>query len=237
MIRTFLAVVLTAFAACSSMAGIAVGNTRIIYPADAQSVNVSLNNLVKKPALAQVWIDNGDASKIPSAHEIPFLVTPPVSRLAPEAEQIVRVIMKPNFKLAQDRESLYWFNMLDIPPIAKENQDKNQLQLSVRSRLKLFYRPSTLNMSQKQAFTALAFHKVLNTKKIEIDNPTPYYITLNKLEFKGSSLSVYYAVDTMLAPYSKQNIELDKANSALNKVKYEVINDLGGYVEFDTVVN
>lgn len=221
---------------CHTWAGIAVSSTRVIYPSDQQSVNVSLSNLLDQPALAQVWVDNGDPNIVPAANQNPFLLTPPVSRLHAKGEQVIRVILKPNFSLAQDRESLYWFNMLDIPPIAKENQNKNQIQLSVRSRLKLFYRPTTLNMTQQQAFTALEFRKIQNAEIMEIENPSPYYITLNSMQFKGVQKDQKYQADLMLEPFSKQTLKKFPVNSSMNKVIYEVINDLGSNVQFSAEV-
>ena len=93
-------------AASTAWAGISLTTTRVIYPSNAASVNVQLNNQLDKPALAQVWIDNGDPNVIPAALDNPFLVTPPVSRLNAKANQIVRIMQKPNMQLAEDRESL-----------------------------------------------------------------------------------------------------------------------------------
>ncbi len=45
-------------------------------------------------------------------------------------------------RLPQDRESLFWFNLLDIPPEPKNGKTDNYLQLAIRSRIKLFYRPA-----------------------------------------------------------------------------------------------
>ena len=48
--------------------------------------------------------------------------------------------------LPTDRESVFWLNILDVPPmpVTKNADDANYMQLAIRSRMKLFYRPSGL---------------------------------------------------------------------------------------------
>ncbi|WP_180821372.1 fimbria/pilus periplasmic chaperone, partial [Vibrio parahaemolyticus] len=43
--------------------------------------------------------------------------------------------------LPQDRESVYYFNLREIPPRSKE---ANVLQIALQTRIKLFYRPKAL---------------------------------------------------------------------------------------------
>lgn len=45
--------------------------------------------------------------------------------------------------LPKDRESLFLFNILEIPSINSDNE--NHLQIAVKSKLKLFYRTSELS--------------------------------------------------------------------------------------------
>lgn len=220
--------------ATPSWAAITLMGTRVIYPANEASINVQLSNQLDKPALAQVWIDNGDPNVIPAAKDNPFLVTPPVSRLNAKANQVVRIMQKPTPHLAKDRETLFWFNLLDIPPLSKADQDKNVLQFSVRSRLKMFYRPENLTMTQQQAFKSLSFKQDIMAKQIEIHNPSPYYITFNQLNFKNNTgKDVLYGADVMVAPFDQKTIQLEQFNQPQQRVEYEVINDLGGNVKFE----
>ena len=88
-------------------------------------------------------------------------------------------------------------------------------------------------MSQQQAFQAVKFKQDSATKTILIDNPSPYYITFNRFNFKNQSgKDVLYGADVMVAPYSQQPIQLNQFSQIQQHVHYEVINDLGGYVEF-----
>jgi chaperone protein EcpD len=58
----------------------------------------------------------------------------------------------------QDRESVFWLNVLEIPP--KPVGKANHIQLTVRSRLKLFYRPAGLAGSPKAAVAQLRWRLV-----------------------------------------------------------------------------
>ncbi len=48
--------------------------------------------------------------------------------------------------LPKDRESVFWFNVLEVPPKPDAATVANQslLQLAFRTRIKLFYRPEAL---------------------------------------------------------------------------------------------
>ncbi len=72
-------------------ASIVVGGTRVIYNADASEVTLKLTNQGETPALAQTWIDNGDAKAAPSTIATPFTLTPPVSRIDPGKAQTLRI--------------------------------------------------------------------------------------------------------------------------------------------------
>ena len=97
-------------------ASIVMTGNRIIYPADSREISVQLTNRGDVPGVVQVWLDDGDAQSVPQTAAAPFVTTPPVFRMAAHAGQTVRLryIGKP---VVQDRESLWWFNFIQIPPI------------------------------------------------------------------------------------------------------------------------
>ena len=154
MLRTCL-LSLVIFCSQSIFAGVTIDGTRIIFPSNAKSISVQLRNGLSTPALVQTWIDNGDIDQIPNADQIPFVLTPPLSRVEPNRGQIIRIIPTGSPSLPQDRESLFWFNMLDIPPDDPQYVGKNLLTFNVRTRIKLFYRPSNLKMSANTAYASI----------------------------------------------------------------------------------
>ncbi|TOL40502.1 molecular chaperone, partial [Vibrio parahaemolyticus] len=67
---------------------------------------------------------------------------PPVQRVEPEKSSQVRIEALPEIsQLPQDRESVYYFNLREIPP---KSDKPNVLQLALQSKIKLFYRPKSI---------------------------------------------------------------------------------------------
>ena len=102
----------------------------------------------------QSWIDTGDMNSQPNSAKAPFIILPPVARVDGGQSQALR-IMYSGAPLAADRESLYWLNVLDIPPELSGTEGKNYLQFAVRSRLKLFFRPKGLKGDQISLFAKM----------------------------------------------------------------------------------
>src|SRR5690606_7925766 len=226
--RNIILILLAAYCMSSSQAGVSIDGTRIIFPEGSTSVGVQLRNEFDSPALVQTWIDNGNMNEIPSAEDIPFVLTPPLSRVESRQGQVIRVISTDISKLPKDRESLFWFNMLDIPPDNPNQAGQNLLSFTVRTRIKLFYRPNTLKITVSEAFNRVQFNYLENEKIIELNNPTPYYITIVSLNFKNSVMEADYKKSLMIPPFTSQKITEYKLETKPNIINYTFINDLGG---------
>ena len=124
--------------------GISANSTRYIYPEGAHDITARINNESASPVFVQYWLDSGDSETLPAT---PFELTPPVSRINPGAEQILRIRLTDKNSMPSDRESLWWLNVLDIPPVSETSslKEKNSGQLAVRTRFKVFYRPAGLS--------------------------------------------------------------------------------------------
>lgn len=125
---------------------IIVNGTRFIYTENEKEITISMNNTADRPALAQVWLDNGDSKQTPEMIKTPFQITPPVSRLEEKGGQVLRIKLTDTNGIPKDKESLWWLNILDIPPAIKSSKTSvdNSLQLAIRSRFKFIYRPEGL---------------------------------------------------------------------------------------------
>lgn len=139
-----MAVFLCGISVCS--ASMTISGTRIVFPGDEKETSVRTTNKGSQPALVQVWVDDGKADADINAVKIPFVVTPPVYRVEPGRGQSVRLVYN-GMNLPQDRESVYWFNMLEIPPAPAGAVKKNRLELAFRTRIKIFF--STANTVQQ----------------------------------------------------------------------------------------
>ncbi|AOA57328.1 fimbrial biogenesis chaperone [Acinetobacter larvae] len=228
-----LAVTLMILATQNVYSDVTITGTRIIFPSNQDSVTVQLNNPAKTPALIQSWLDDGDPKVIPSADKIPFILVPALTTIQPQKGQMIRLLAKDTSHLPKDRETLYWFNILDIPPTSTDSSEKNKLNISIRSRIKLFYRPIKLNMTQDKAFTALSFKYLNSDQSIKISNPSPYYISFMNLSLNPEQDNLRYSEPLMVAPFSDEVIK-PKLTFKPYQVKYELINDYGSSNAFTT---
>ncbi len=78
----------------------------------------------------------------------PLIVLPPVQRLEPGKSSQMKIEALPDVKLPQDRESLFYFNMREIPP---KSDKPNTLQIALQTKIKLFYRPEAIAPQQNSA--------------------------------------------------------------------------------------
>ena len=156
-----------------AQAAIALDRTRVVVDGGQRSVSLSVSNENKQlPYLAQGWIEDSAGRKI--SH--PLTVLPPVQRIEPGARSQVRIQPLPDIDtLPQDRESLYYFNLREIPP---RTDKPNTLQLALQTRIKLFYRPRALRVDKSAAPWQEQMTLVRSGGGWRLTNPTPYYITI-----------------------------------------------------------
>ncbi|HHQ4306356.1 TPA: fimbria/pilus periplasmic chaperone [Serratia fonticola] len=207
-----------------AMAAIALDRTRVIFNSGDKSVSMSISNENKQlPYLAQGWIEDANGKKITS----PLAVLPPVQRLEPGAKSQVKVQGLPAANtLPQDRETLFYFNLREIPP---KSDKPNTLQLALQTRIKLFYRPNAIAVTNPEASTPWQ-EKLTLTKlgdSYQVNNPTPYYVTLVGVSSKKGGDSAAGFEPLMVAP--KGSAPLKVAASALgNAPVLTYVNDYGG---------
>lgn len=210
------AIVLTAHP--FARAGVSVGGTRVVFEATKKEVSLSVKNPPNSPAyLIQSWLDNALPTDV---RRVPFVITPPLFRLGSGEENLLRII-NTNPDLPQDRESLYWLNIKSLAAARKSNE--NRLQIVVRTRIKLFYRPTGLSGTAADAYKALVFSRQGNT--LHVSNPTPYYISF----FKIAIGSVPLKMPGMIEP--KGTLTLQIPAKASGPVSWQAINDYGGTSE------
>jgi chaperone protein EcpD len=227
--------------ASSVQANVLIGGTRVVFPAKENEVTVRLTSQNTMPVLIQAWIDRGDPQSSPDKAEAPFLISPPLFRMDAKKEQNLRIVFTQE-PLPADRESLFWLNVLEVPPQAVGvAQDENLLQIALRSRLKLFYRPAALVGEPEKAPSQLTWKVVPDGQgyAVEIHNPTPYHISFSKLtlDVAGQPHTVDEAGVSMIAPMS--NLRLSAPGLAQapagTPINFSVINDYGGNSDFTAV--
>jgi chaperone protein EcpD len=171
-------------------AGIQIIGTRVIYDAPERDVSVRVLNSGEAPRLLQAWVDSGNERETAATTTAPFLVTPPVSRIEPGKGQALRLMFTGNQNIPQDRESVYWLNVLEIPPRPEAAADESgsHLQFAVRTRIKIFYRPQGLKGDPVGSVDRLKWQlqRRGNAMVLECNNPTAFNVSFSDVRLKGA---------------------------------------------------
>lgn len=208
----------------NATAAVSLDRTRVIFDGAAKSVSLRITNENKTlPYLAQGWIEDPQGKKITD----PLVLLPPVQRIEPGEQSQLKVQSTSSVhRLPQDRESLFYFNLREIPP--KSNKP-NTLQLALQTRIKLFYRPEAIEV--KRADYATPFQEqVMLTRagdKYRVNNPTPYYISLVNASSTLTGKAAAGFKPVMVEP--KGQIDLAPSASELGGAPVlTYVNDFGG---------
>nr|WP_130872370.1 fimbria/pilus periplasmic chaperone [Pseudomonas bubulae] len=205
-------------------AAIGLDRTRVVFDGskDAASMTITNNN-TQLPYLAQGWIEDEQGNKITS----PLIVLPPVQRLEPGKKSQVKVQALPAVKsLPQDRETVYYFNLREIPP---RSDKANSLQIALQTRIKLFYRPASIVPSQQEHSDPWQKQLILTREAddFQVNNPTPYYITLIDARSSKEGKTSPGFEPLMVPP--KGTLKLGVSAAALgSKPWLTYVNDYGG---------
>ncbi|MFJ2982296.1 MULTISPECIES: molecular chaperone [unclassified Pseudomonas] len=205
-----------------------IAATRVIFPAEQPEVTVKLSNVGNHPSLVQAWIDEGDPQVPLDQLRVPFSLTPPLFRLDPGKAQSLRVFHTGE-AMPEDRESLFWLNVLEVPPKGAGNF----LQFSLRSRIKLLYRPSGLPGKAVDAHQALTWRATRAGKAwaVQADNAGPYFVNLAKLNIHLGE-QVVSLTPAHVPPFSSTRFALERdLGDATLELRYSIIDDYGAVRE------
>lgn len=209
---TGLAVALLPLTLTTANAGVIIGGTRVIFEGAKKEATINITNPDNTPYLIQSWIDMQDGV----SGNAPFIITPPLYRLDGGQKNLERIVMTGS--LPQEQESLFWLNIKAIPSASKQ---MNALQIAVKTRIKLIYRPEGLRAStpEEQA-TKLTWQRSGNA--IQVNNPTPYVINFNEITLGGRKLDDV----TYVLPGASARFSLPEGVSG-HSLTFKVINDYG----------
>ncbi|MBH3259843.1 fimbria/pilus periplasmic chaperone [Serratia marcescens] len=217
-----LAALLVALTTTSAQAAIALDRTRIVFDGGQNSVSLNISNQNKQlPYLAQGWIEDEAGNKIQS----PLTVLPPVQRIEPGKPSQIKIQALPGVKLLpQDRETVFYFNLREIPP--KSNKP-NTLQIALQTRIKLFYRPAGVAMDKNAAPPQERLTLSKQGDKYTVNNPTPYYVTIVDVSSKKDSAGIKDFEPMMVPPKSHLPLTVT-ATAAGSSPVLTYVNDYGG---------
>ncbi|HBC9289536.1 TPA: fimbria/pilus periplasmic chaperone [Escherichia coli] len=188
---------------CFAQATVSPDRTRIIFNASSKSATIRLTNQSKtEPYLAQSWIE--DASGKKTRDYISTL--PPIERIEADEQVQIRLMALASLNnLPQDRETLFYYNVREIPPRAKE---QNVMQIAMQSRLKLFWRPKSIELKEGQMVPLQKVTVTRTATGLTLNNPTPYHITVGYIGTNGKTL-MPGADSIMVAPFASATQQLN----------------------------
>lgn len=210
-------------------AGISLNSTRMVFDGQYKEAGITVRNS-GEDVLIQSWVDT-DTSET----AVPFAVTPPLVRVNGGERQILRVIYE-GTGMPTDQESVVWLNVQEIPQASKT---KNTLQLAVRQRIKIFFRPTDLKNNAYLAPSELTWRLAERAGKsmVVVINPTRYHVSIADISLQSGAISEHPFSSTMIAPgerkeFSLKNIQHDKSA----RLVFDSINEYGALERYSASV-
>lgn len=201
-----------------SHAAFMLDGTRYIFPSDKNSISVRISNESDLTFGGQAWVEDPAGRNNADAH---FVITPNFFKVKGHDAQVIRMMKVNSEILPTARESLFVLNVQEIPPAPAAGS--NALSLAVDSRVKLIYRPVSLQMGRDKAESQVKISA--KDGKVTVNNPTAYYFAISDIRYNHHFLKLS-ADDqkkiSILAPFSEVSI-----SSALSEGN--------GYFSFDAI--
>lgn len=213
-----------ALAASASHASISLGTTRVIFDGKNKESSVVVIN-EGADALIQSWLDPLDDV---ASTQLPFAITPPLAKVGANQQQLLRVLYE-GVGMPADRESAFWLSVQEIPQTASND---NVLQLAVRQRIKVFYRPVGLAGDPLKAATSLQWQLNQDGGKamLHLSNSSLYHVTVVDAKLHAGNTDEPVVDAKMVAPGSTVTLPVNvpAGHTGARELRYEVINDFGG---------
>lgn len=208
-----------------SLAAVRPALTRVVALESDKETSIKLLNDDKNHEyLVQSWIEDQKGND----KNLPLMLTPPLFKIGAGREGKLRMVILPG-KIPQDRESVYWLWIQEIPPVSKAAG--NQLQIAVRTRLKVFIRPAGLKERSSDTAGKLNWQVIHEGGKnwLVAKNQTPYYASFSELSITVSGKTIPLADKNIMVPAkSESGYALPAGISGSGALNYSVINDFGG---------
>ncbi|MEE4663761.1 molecular chaperone [Pseudomonas alliivorans] len=225
-LATGMTLLMLAAAVPIAQAALTVNMTRVVFNSDKRNASVIISNPSDRTFAVQTWINTvaDDTTSL-----VPFASSPPLFRLNPGKEQQLQINGLPN-DLPNDRESLFFFNVQEIPEA--DSTQSNVLNIALRTRLKLFYRPAGLKDNPMSRLKDLQWtvRKVAGKAQLVATNPGPFHVSFIRLEVTGSGKTEKLQQAVMLGPFTSQTYDLSEMKATPDmQVVFSAINDYGGY--------
>ncbi|MCW2268204.1 Chaperone protein EcpD precursor [compost metagenome] len=213
-----------------AMSSISLSATRIVFDGNHKEANVTVRN-GNQDVLIQSWVDHSDAQR-----SIPFAVTPALARVFAREQQLLRVLYE-GAGVPVDKESMVWLNVQEIPQAAAA---ANTLQLAVRQRIKIFFRPAGLPGNALMAPTELQWQLLQQSGRplLQVKNPSLYHVSMADIKLETAKQSELAVDSTMVAPGEVKTFPIKTLGADNNvRLSFFSINDYGAQNKYTTTLS
>lgn len=211
----------------ASLAALSINGTRAVFTGDQRSVALIISNPSQQTYAVQTWVNTESDD---TTTTVPFIASPPLFRLDPGKEQQVQINRLPN-DLPEDRESLFFFNVQEIPQA--ESTEANALNVALRTRIKVIHRPAgiTENPALHLKHLQWSVRQAEGKAYLWVENPTPFHVSFLRIEVAGEGRQQILSNPAMAYPFSSQSYPLAgiKATTGL-QVSFSAVDDYGARI-------
>lgn len=233
MLRQFIFAFAAFLVSAQALGSISLSATRLVFDGAHKEANITVRN-GNQDALIQSWIDREDTDD----NKIPFAVTPPLARIFAKEQQLLRILYEGQ-GMPSDKESVVWLNVQEIPQASKT---ANTLQLAVRQRIKVFFRPKGLIGDPLLAPTELQWQLAQENGSavLIVNNPSVYHVSMADPTLRDAKGNKLQLDSKMVAPGTQARFSLNRFSSGSSPVSltFSSINDYGAMSHFNaTLIN
>lgn len=201
----------------SAHAALILDQNRVVFPASEMKVTiVKVDNPTESDFLMQSWVEDKEGKE-----QEDLFVDPPLAKIKSRHKVALRITtINPNIA-DKNEEQLYWLNVKEIPKL-ENGRTQPRLAIVMRTRVKVLYRPKSVPVRMDKEYSRLEWKHIATG--LVIHNPTPYYITFNKV-WSGRSEAEGIDID-MVAPNSDLTVS-GKTAAIAKQVSFNIIDDFG----------
>jgi P pilus assembly chaperone PapD len=213
---------LMAFFVChQAQAVVSLTGTRLVFDGRFAEASIEVTNHDQTQALIQAWLSPANAAG-DEAQRLPFAVTPHLLQLPAQGRHLLRILYE-GIGASSDRETLLHLYVLQVP---RRQEGRAQLNIAVRQRINVFYRPVGLAGDPADAAQALTWQWSQGERAVlGVRNPTPFHVSLHDLAIDGLPL----AEELMVEPFSQHRLPLRPgAGAATGRLSFIALTDYGG---------
>ncbi|AOE42551.1 phytochrome sensor protein (plasmid) [Pantoea agglomerans] len=192
-----------------SQAAVVMNASRIVMEGIGEKT-VTFDNTSENPYIVQIESDNNQKPD--------FVAMPPIFKIKEKGGQTVKIKLSSS-SLPQDKESVFYMNFTQIPGVRKNQDDSNRLNIVIRSRLKIIYRPKSVNAFSEKEESKVSY--IVQSGKLIVSNNSPNVLSIREI---SNGKHVLAKTITLFPGGNYSTLIKDRLSGPLRAV---IINDYG----------